>query len=601
MVDSPEDMYKLNDYWEMLEQLDELEQNPEVKSEINGGAEAAVTIVQEYLEDAKAGYDTVISPFKLINAPVTFDRKIKTQAMIDKVKWPTVNADECRFTLESLQRLAKSIYISNNPLETNNREQPLVVQLAIEKYNLFIDAVRGMLFKLTDEVNPVQSMQEELDNLVLAQAPLVKDARRRAVEYYEGYQADYNAVRSKIYFNLTDRDQPIKELKSQLDESVKLAANVRKVVQARYNVAERQKKVLDEFVALISKKLVGVNGEFFEKIKEKILMVGETGELIKKIQRYAVRYPIKAQEINKFNTMFNEQKNLQDLVLFLELACQDPVLNENRSAIGKFFRIKSGLSKAIKKLKEEVDKVIEQEKRDYAILNSIFAEIKTERYSLFPATRTARFELIKSRLFQIIDQCKEPALDKLKSEVIDISFWKNQNSAKISRLVREVLHTSAHLALKSDAAGKAAYGLLQKFYKEVKEGLSYRDEDFKFSSSYQKLKAHLRSVKTNRSTSNFWLEIDKIAAGREVEEEKYELMRQKVLNYYYSIRQSSYGSAGKFFGNGSRLGDALERFLTHPNGLNISKHLVPHRIGSSRCVPSLKLSENDVLWVNFKF
>ncbi len=597
-LDHAEKMYDLSVYIEMMDNLEAIQKT----AENDNHAEIIVSIIQQYLKKLLATYDKNLKACTVIDVPFEFDQKIKNKLSFDKIKWPTINREECGPILEALQKFAQRVFVAQEDIEEDYYTKPAKVRLVIEKYNTFLGVVRQMLLKFSEENDLVWSLQEELNKQVLAQAPLIKDARRRAIEYYNDNAQQYRLMRDKTYVNLQNCDEFILQLQLEYDKSIEGAKQIYKAVQARFAIAKREFDLTNEFLAFIRKDYSEVAGEYFQKIKEKILLIGDTSKMLKKIKRYAVRYPSKATEIKKFNQGIHEQKSLHGLIKFLEYSSQNNILMDHAYSIAKFFRIRSGIAKAINNLISGVTAVVDQERKDYALHRSLKAAIRTEKQSLFPSSRIVRFDFVKKRLLQTVDQCsyEQPQIDKLKSEIFDISCWNNLNSAKISRLMREVMHTAAYLASSSDVAGKTAFKVLQTFYRETKQDLGYREEDFKFSTSYQKLKAYLLPIKTFRSASDLWSELDQIAESVESEGEKYELMRQTVLNFYYKIRQSKHGSAGSFFGHGSRLGDGLEKFLTHPNGLNVDKYLVPHRINSSVYVPNLLNAERDVLWVKFK-
>ncbi len=78
-------------------------------------------------------------------------------------------------------------------------------------------------------------------------------------------------------------------------------------------------------------------------------------------------------------------------------------------------------------------------------------------------------------------------------------------------------------------------------------------------------------------------QLEEIAKGVGTEEEKVKLMDQAVLNKYYQVRKAQ----GNF---DSRLGDALEKYLNSPLGLNIPLKYgipIPHQITKSDVAPAM--------------
>lgn len=61
--------------------------------------------------------------------------------------------------------------------------------------------------------------------------------------------------------------------------------------------------------------------------------------------------------------------------------------------------------------------------------------------------------------------------------------------------------------------------------------------------------------------------------------------KQALVDAYYQIRKSAFGSEGKVFGSGSRLGDRLEKFMQNELGIN-----VPHRVNERDVPPQFDIA-----------
>lgn len=104
------------------------------------------------------------------------------------------------------------------------------------------------------------------------------------------------------------------------------------------------------------------------------------------------------------------------------------------------------------------------------------------------------------------------------------------------------------------------------------------------------LKDRLKNIATDRKTTldTFYLLMDDIAKTKIDEPQKLTNMKQAVIDIYYEIRKSPSGSAGRFFGEGSKLGDALETFIKKEIGMN-----VPHKVTDKNAEPPKVLAADS--------
>jgi|GEM_PF-6732607 len=529
--------------------------------------------LSQAIEDMKVGFG---KPVKY-NIKEGIKRSLASHLRINYFKWLHPVAE-----LETLLGTISRIDLGD--LNQITSDSIPAIELLLMQNHKMVQSLLALKKWIADEQitanyfqSQVNKKEDALYSRLLSQSNIEANIEAQlepiAKRYSDAYHAMLAAIRSEydeLYWVREDNIHRINNI---------IPAIIRDVDE-RIRIKRREESHKNERRHFDERNYALVNAECFQKLKNAYLNTGTARLTLAKLQAHAQGHERKGELINRFIEAVKNTENLEELQNCHEYAIHAPELMDCKTEIGRTFGAQSTTGRLLKQLHHNFESLLTRERENYFIFNSISASIREEKCNYLRTNVENGIDYLQKEFLERIKMfCDRKELESLKEELIYISIWPGSNDAKRTRMSLAIDNTITILSRENrrDSAVQVLYGFgLEKKLQDRR----YHYNAFPFSARYQALRSLLAHTATNRPVDTLWRELDGIASQSLAEDRKVDRMREIILGFYENIRRSRFGSEGLFFGKGSRLGDALEKFLTEEWGLNLRNEYVPHRMAS---------------------
>lgn len=399
-------------------------------------------------------------------------------------------------------------------------------------------------------------------------------------------RADYSKLlRNEL--NIADAQEHLQKLLDNIDQEETNKTNVTLLFEkiARVKRIEGALQCERAAIAAMSAQPDGLtqcNAELFWRLRREFLFSGKSRALIEALKAHSQlprhRQSQKGLLIARFFTQLFDENHTTDLRQLLN--CLEQPFGANNPENDALFQYTgiyklgshekdSTTKQLIAGLRRELLALVQRE--NVGPVGSIghalqldCAQAKREYHAILDSKQLVG----ESDSMRLADTCEArlfawlaaPPLDatakKIQQDLIGIQRWAGANGVNMQMRERRM---RCAVEIRKNLDNEQNGNVLTQLYAEDK-----------FTYTYQYLRCYMERVvtKREREVAIFWQNLDRIAFSSDNEATKYTKMRESVLSYYRGLRQMKNGSAGYFFGRGSRLGDALEHFLTRPESVD---------------------------------
>jgi len=461
---------------------------------------------------------------------------------------------------------------------------------AAQKYLKSYEAYRIKKHTFSVRLNDLSALAQRLDSMISLLLPL-----NQQLLACQNKAGGIIALSSQVKNHRNELKRYCRAFQEGINDDLKSLDRAMSNLDAEEKFKKGIFNILDSIKSLKEMKQSG-----FTRLRREFLFCGQSRRIIAKLQAHREivhAHSNKGVLIETFlNNLFDENRfaSIDELLAYLKTPFNDQRKDElfgntGWSNLGGKGRL-STTKELVKELRAELKLMQAREQANsvnsvaYA-LEKDYDQIEGEVSGLLQSKNlvgVSRSLLLNQQYDGILQfichkRSTDPVKSKIQQDAVYIQRWFGPLGAEVAvadRIKQRAVHLECAMVIRNQS-------------QEEMGGLR---RQYPFTYAYHALRCHLENTKTDRSDqkNKLWMLLDGIVFDKGTEVEKYQKLKNTVLGIYSEVRESFNGSESYFFfGKGSRLGDALEKFLIgnedtgaglgFKSGEDIRNHQVSHR------------------------